>query len=96
MNDVFEQLSKASFEPIDDQIVEMLRQTWTKVSGLVYESAISRGRMTPDVVRTAVYSRINVFAGTQSRPLDEWMDLTPNQQNTLLIRAFPDGRTYDV
>lgn len=96
MNNVYEQLSAASFEPINDQIVEMLQRTWTKISGLVYESAISRGRMTPDVVRTAVYSRINVYAGTMSRALDEWMDLTPRQQNALLIRAFPDGRTYDV
>jgi hypothetical protein len=97
MNDVFEQLSSISFEPIDEQIIEMLQSTWPKISPQVNESAICRGRTTPDVIRTAVYSHINVWNGTmKSRVLDEWMDFTPRQQNALLIRAFPDGRTYDV
>ena len=97
MNEIIDKLGSISFRPIDEQIIDMLQRTWPKISTTVNESAIGSDVISPDVIRTAVYSHINVWHGTmKSQVLDEWMNLTPRRQNRLLIRAFPDGRTYDV
>ena len=107
INDLFDRISRTSCKPIDEQIIEMLQHTWPRISMSCCESAIGRAKYktdmasalwaTPDEARTAVYSSLMLYAGGHNgQVLTEWFDLTPRQQNSMLIRAFPDGRTYDV
>jgi hypothetical protein len=106
LNELFDKVYRTSCDPIDEQIIGMLQQTWPRISTICCESAIGRAkyggdtaelRVTSDEARTAVYSSLMMYSGKKScRALDEWFDLTPRQQNSMLIRAFPDGRTYLV
>jgi len=100
---LFEAMDRVSCVPVDAQMVQLLRQTWEKISGSVCESKVhSRSRrsqltegVSVDDVRSAVY--VNIFmwqATSQQKVLAEWCERTLAKQNQLLIEAFPDGRVY--
>lgn len=96
--------------PIKEQFLGLLQKTWTNISidycrsilegrqpDEVNESDIARIEVAPDDVRCAVYSNMNRWSGTSYQyVLDEWFELTLDEQNDLLIEAFPGNRIYSV
>lgn len=110
-NRMYEKLEAVNVIPMKQQMIELLQRTWTIVSESVCTRALKRKRpfeslngsdiarveLLPDEARCAAYSNMNRWANTSiSYVLEEWFDLELQEQNQLLIEAFPDGRVYGV
>ena len=97
-------VERASFESIDAQMIQLLQQTWEKISGPICESKVRtrsarrrlpEGQVSVDDVRSAVYVNIFMWQNTnRQKVLAEWCERTIVKQNQLLIEAFPDGKDY--
>ena len=109
MPNLYDKMLNLDIAPIKEQIADLLQRTWAKISidycrsilerkyEQVNESDIARVELSPDEVRCAVYSNINRWDRTSyQHVLDEWLDLTIDEQNSLLIEAFPGDKVYGV
>lgn len=110
-NEVFDKLTLVTTVPFKVQIVELLQRTWTDIAADYCEDVlkhkrpceainrddIARVAVLSDEARCAAYSYMNRWEGTKNqRVLDEWLDMKIEDQNELLIEAFPDGQVYGV
>ena len=110
-NRIFDRLTTVKTQPFKVQIVELLQKTWANIAADYCEDVlkakrpcesinrddIARVNVLPDEARCAVYNYMNRWEGTrEQRVLDEWLDTHIEDQNELLIEAFPDGQVYGV
>ena len=108
---LYERLNKVDWRPPDERMVELLHDTWADIkidevmklasrmrpTERINRNDLQRIEVTPDDVRSAVFCNMCSWAGTKNQGLlNEWFDLSLDEQNALLIKAFPDGRVYGV
>ena len=111
LGELYDKLSRVNLNPMREQLLELLHHTWAGISVDVCEAHalchrplerinrddLARVELTSDDVRSAAFCNIGMWAGTRMQStLDEWFELSLDEQNMLLIEAFPDGKVYGV
>lgn len=109
--ELYERLNRLDWRPPNEKMIELLHSTWADIkldevmklasqrrpTERVNRNNLNRIEVTPDDVRSAVFCNICRWSGTDKQArLDEWFDMSLDEQNALLIKAFPDGRVYGV
>jgi hypothetical protein len=109
--ELFNRMRKVKLTPRRDQLVELLQETWADISidecasiaisrrptESISKDDLARVELTPDDVRSGVFCNILKWKGTaNAKLLTEWLAMPLDEQNQLLIEAFPDGRVYGV
>ena len=108
---LYDRLNKVDFRPPNERMVELLQHTWADIkldevmniaarvrpTERVNRNDLEKIEVTTDDVRSSVFCNMCNWSGTKYQCLlDEWFDLSLDEQNALLIEAFPDGRVYGV
>lgn len=109
--DLYDRLNKIKLTPLTEQLIELLQCTWASIAidecisiashrrptEQISRDDLARIELTSDDVRSSVFCNVCRWQGTNKQKLlDEWFDLSLNEQNALLIEAFPDGQVYGV
>ena len=109
-NDLFENLNRYGYGPIDERIKDVLQKTWQTIAlnyvceylnrRRPYESIggsdICRVEVRADEVRAAVYANIQLMEREYPDVVSEWFDLDVSKQDMLLKETFPSTEVYGV
>lgn len=96
-NNIFEKIGGIEMTPAKDLIIRMLQETWKHTKPLAHtqEMVSCPNVYDADTARAHTYCRVNMWEGTSmQQALTYWNDMSINEQNTLLIEAFADGKEY--
>lgn len=108
--DVFDKINKYDYNPLDEQIKDVLQKTWQAIAfDYIYATLqdrrpnesidggdICRTEVQADEVRSAVYSNIHLMETRYPSVVEAWMDLSVEEQDRLLTEVFPNDRVYGV
>jgi hypothetical protein len=95
---------------MEEQIRNLLYKTWASVKvdviveslqrrlpySSITASDITRVELTPDEVRSAVYSNVTMWEHLNPSVVEAWMDMPVEQQDILLKSVFPGNQVYGV
>ena len=110
LDNIYENLHTFKYDPFEKRMIDLLRQTWKSISEdyivsyltkrrcfeVITDRDVCNAELRADDVRSAVYSNIRVMERTNMAAVDEWFDLSIEQQDVLLLKAFPDTQVYGV
>lgn len=109
-NDLYENLNRYSYGPKQESIIGLLQKTWANISAdyitnylkwrrcyeTVSEHDVCSVDLPADEVRSAVYSNIRVMENHCPDLVNEWFDLSIDEQDAFLVKAFPGNQVYGV
>lgn len=107
--EIFEKIDNLQSNNLHSCLVGLLEKTWNSISieycteylkeriECINSNDLVRVELSADEVRSAVYENILRWKNTENEyVMKEWMELTLQQQNDLLIETFPANEVYGV